>query len=266
MVDSAALDDAEFLIRSTHRIQLLEAIADEPRSRSELQELTGVARVTLGRSLGDMEDRNWIERVDHDYEIRPLGELTLDGISDCLDALETQRRLQSIMHLMPTESFDFDLRHLHDAEITLADRTDTTAPARRYATLMAEATRIRKCSFAVDPSVANAFWEQTTQPEQDIEAVLTPGALETALEIQEEQTLEEFDDPKRALLEYETVYVHEEMVPYNMLITDRIVAFLLSERQGTLPAMIECENETIRRWAEDTFESYRRTATPVEID
>lgn len=265
MVDTDALEDAEFLVRSTHRIHLLEAIAAESRTRDELQELTGVSRVTLGRSLGEMEDREWIERVDHHYELRPLGAIALDGISTCLDAMAAQRQLRDLVEFLPTDEMDLDLRSFGDATITRADRTDTAAPARRYAALMAAADRIRKCSYAVEPAVARAFWEQSIPPEQDIEAVLTPEALETALDVQADLG-PEGEDPRETLLEYETVFVHEDTISYNLLIADDTVALLLSDDQGNLPALIESTNEVVSAWANEVFDRYRREATQVTTE
>ncbi|MFC7028713.1 ArsR family transcriptional regulator [Halomicroarcula sp. GCM10025710] len=68
------LEEASFLVRSPHRIQILEALREAPQTRGDLVDRTGVSRITLGRSLGTMADRKWLARTDGRYHIRPLGE------------------------------------------------------------------------------------------------------------------------------------------------------------------------------------------------
>ena len=57
---TTALDDVDFLTRSEHRVTVLETLADEPHEYTELKDLTGVSRVTLGRLLAQFEEKGWI--------------------------------------------------------------------------------------------------------------------------------------------------------------------------------------------------------------
>jgi predicted transcriptional regulator len=69
----AAIGDVAFLTRSGHRVSALVALAERPRSRAALRELTGVSASTIGRTLGEFERRNWIRRDGHEYEATQLG-------------------------------------------------------------------------------------------------------------------------------------------------------------------------------------------------
>lgn len=262
-----SLDEAEFLIRSEHRIEIIAALAEQPHTRAELQDLTGVSRVTLSRSLGDMEDKRWIAREDKYYELRPLGGLALDGISTCLELMQTQQKLQDAIEFLPTDDMDLNLRHFADAHLTFADRTDTSAPVRRYAALMASARQIRKISYAVDLTVAETFWEQVTRTNQDIQAVLTTGALDTAIAAQKEIGGTDDDAAaKQALLDFESVFLYDGDLPYHLVIADETVGLLLSDERGLLPVVIESDNESVFTWAEHTFETYKREAVPLNAE
>jgi len=60
--ENSPLDDIEFLARSDHRVTALDALATRPQSRTDLRELTGVSRSTVGRTLREFEARRWIRR------------------------------------------------------------------------------------------------------------------------------------------------------------------------------------------------------------
>lgn len=68
------LDDVEYLARSANRVRVLETLAKGPHDRTDLQEKTGAARATLGRILGEFEERGWIRRDGAEYELMPLSD------------------------------------------------------------------------------------------------------------------------------------------------------------------------------------------------
>ena len=104
------LDAVDWLTRSEHRVEVLKALAEGQRSRSELQESTGVSRVTSNRMLAELEDRNWIRRDSQDYEITPTGRLVFEDFNRLSDTTATGQKLGDIQQYLPTEEFDFDLQ------------------------------------------------------------------------------------------------------------------------------------------------------------
>ena len=135
------LDAVDWLTRSEHRVEVLEALAEGQRSRSELQELTGVSRVTSNRMLAELEDRDWIRRDSQDYEITPTGRLVIEDFNRLSDTTATGQKLGDIQQYLPTEEFDFDLRRLGESRVTRPTEADTLAPLSRSATLMRQATQ-----------------------------------------------------------------------------------------------------------------------------
>lgn len=54
------LGDIEFLARSEHRLTVLETLPEEGLTPNELKEETGIPRATIGRILGNFEERGWV--------------------------------------------------------------------------------------------------------------------------------------------------------------------------------------------------------------
>lgn len=73
------IEEIEFLASSKHRVRVLNALAEGGCDRADLQSVTGAHASTIGRVLGDFEERRWIDIFDdrvaiccHDVETRAL--------------------------------------------------------------------------------------------------------------------------------------------------------------------------------------------------
>jgi len=52
-----AIEDIAYLTRSVHRVEVLEALTEGPKYRSDLPALTGVSRSTIRRTIREFESR-----------------------------------------------------------------------------------------------------------------------------------------------------------------------------------------------------------------
>jgi len=52
-VPTDAIEDVAYLVRSTNRVRILDALADDPRTRRALTEATGASRTTLDRIVNE---------------------------------------------------------------------------------------------------------------------------------------------------------------------------------------------------------------------
>ena len=136
------LAEIEFLALSPNRVTVLESLAGGPRTRSELAEETGASQATLGRILGDFEDRDWVARTDGAYAATATGRLVAEGFRELLDVMATERDLRDVVAYLPTEAMDFDLRHLADATIVTPTETRPNAPLQRLLALMRRADSV----------------------------------------------------------------------------------------------------------------------------
>jgi len=176
--DAEAIEEAGFLVRAPHRVEVLAELAAGPRTRPELEASTGVSRVTLGRSLAAMESRNWVERRDGRYVLRPLGGLVLDGVTGFLETTATSRHLGDVVDLLPTAEAGFDLRWLADAAVLVATRHDSGVVIRRYLELLADASRLLVLKDTVDLAAVRAISDRTATGALDADVVYSDGAIE----------------------------------------------------------------------------------------
>ena len=110
---TTALDDVDFLTRSEHRVTVLEALADEPHEYTELKDLTGVSRVTLGRLLAQFEEKRWIVENEQ-YKITPVGEIIASDLLTLLETTELAQELQDVIQWLPTAAMDDILKLLSE--------------------------------------------------------------------------------------------------------------------------------------------------------
>jgi predicted transcriptional regulator len=259
---STVLETVEHLVRSPTRVALLQELREGPVPRGDLQSRLGVTRMTMSRLLPDLVDRGWIRGDEDGYRLTAPGRFLLEELESFGARVEIADRLAGVVPYFPAD-LDVDLAAFADGRVVTADSTDTGAPTRRYAALITGASRVRKLAHAVEIAVTDAFWRTLATGDRDVEAVLTPAALETALAVQREAGLTPGVTPEAALAEYERVLLFDGDVPVHFLIADDTVALLLHDDNGGLPALLETTSADVYVWAERTYESYRREATPV---
>jgi predicted transcriptional regulator len=85
---NSPLDTIEYLARSDHRVEVLDAIRTTPRTREEIRDLTDASRVTAGRIIADLEDRGWIVRRGTEYEATTSGRFVAREFSRLMRNLE----------------------------------------------------------------------------------------------------------------------------------------------------------------------------------
>jgi len=256
------LDDIEFLVRSEHRVEVLDALAEHPRSRTDLRALTRASSSTIGRMLREFEDRRWIVRDGHQYEATQLGGFVASGVMDLLERMETEQELREVMRWFPTDEVTFDVvRCLRDAEIVRWSPTnpDPTLHVRRVAEWLGAAEQVRVVVNVVTPSVMGAIRQGIVNGEQTFEAVLTPDVFASVE-----------NDPEMAaalseLVESEnyTAFAYDDDLPVRFFIADDTIGIGLSSDEGFLRELVISDDEDVREWAVGAFETYRDEAKLV---
>lgn len=256
----AALEEIEFLALSPNRVAVLQSLADGPRTRSDLAAATGASQATLGRILGDFEERSWVERRDGGYAATATGRLVARGITDFLEVVETERSLRGVVDHLPGGELDFDLRHLADATVTTPSGTRPDAPLQRLLDLEAEGDRIRAFSHAFNERSLSLAAERVAAGTLRFEGVFSRGAID-ALASDEElrRLLAELLDADGA-----AVRVCESEIPLAGSVVDGEVHLLVRDADGVLRASIDTDDPVVRSWAVDRFETYWEGARPLE--
>ncbi|WP_410764536.1 helix-turn-helix transcriptional regulator [Haloferax sp. DFSO60] len=246
------LEEIEFLARSPNRIRVLEALADEPHSRRDLQSKTAASQPTLARILSDFEERQWVEKGGSQYEATPLGELVADGFTDLISIVETETRLRGIAEWLPTDQLDMDLRRFDDARITRPTRTDPSGPLKRALDLSARAETQCIVSYVINYEMLETLSEAAVEGSQSFRAVIAPETIEMVRG--DDTSWTRFEQLVGA--DAADFRVTDEPIPFAMGVADETVYFFLRDEDGILRALLESDDDDVRSQAMQTVESY----------
>jgi len=255
----AALDDIAFLANSANRIRVLETIVESSRERNEVHEQVDATRVTIGRTLRDLEEKNWIEQQGRTYTSTPLGEWVVEDMMHLIDEIEAERRLREPLEWLPIEHLTFDIRRLRDAEILLLDGSDASAVFRRIFEFHNSGDWIRGIARDAAPEFVENHWRNTVHGNTKLEMIMTPEIVDA---------IRNHPDAVRQLREMielaETdFYVHDQ-IPFSVGIVDGEVGINLIDEQGALKGGLVTDDEAIHEWAVDRYESFREEASPLD--
>ncbi|OIB58225.1 helix-turn-helix transcriptional regulator [Natrialba sp. SSL1] len=254
-----ALDDIEFLARSPHRVTVLESLAERPQSRAALRTETGASMSTVGRTLREFEARHWIVRDGDEYRATQLGSFVAAGLSDLLERIETERTLRDVWEWLPIEANEFPIEIGADAVVTVAETSDPYRPVNRFVELLRETETFRFLGF--DLGLLDPCREEFCQRILDgMETeIIDPPHVAAAVR-------RTHPDLSREALESGnlTVLLHREVPPYGIsLFEHRVGISGYNQDSGTVKVFVDTETPAARRWAEDTYEQFRREARPL---
>jgi predicted transcriptional regulator len=127
-----AVREIEYLARSSHRVEVLYAVADHPLRRDELRELTGASSANLSRVLRGFEERHWIVRDGCWYKTTLLGEFVAGEFRGLHEGMKTEQQVRDIWLLLPAEAREFTLGMISEGVVTVAEREDPYRPVNRF--------------------------------------------------------------------------------------------------------------------------------------
>lgn len=262
-IPSDALADVAHLARSENRLRILSALEDATATRRELEDATGIARATVGRTLADFEDRGWVrETGDREYEPTPIGARFIAEFAPFLDAVEAIRRLGDRVAWLPTDEVPLDLGHFSGATIRLPEPADPFAPAMSLTDLLRDAAQFH-CLVGVAPPLG---FEQAMRDEVVADDLVTRHVI-TAEEL---AYLREDPERRSRWREYidagGDVYCYDGDIPCNLLVFDETVIIGPHPRDGTPAGLVESKNEAVNAWAHEIISSYQRESDSLEAD
>lgn len=254
-----SLDDVAFLVRADHRVEVLTALADRPRSRTALEELTDVSRTTVGRSLQGLEERGWVVGDGREYRATEPGAFVAAGVESLVDRIDVERALRDVWDLLPTGESGFGLEACRDAVVTVARTDDPYAPLNRWVELLDASDRLRfvgsdvglvePCREELRRMILGGMRAEVVDPPEHARHVLSthPEFCEAV-----------FGSENLALL------VHEGLPEYGLgILDDRVTVCGYHPEDGTVRVVVDTDAADVREWAESTYESYRRDARPL---
>lgn len=261
---SSSIEDIEFLARSSHRVEVLDALADAPRTRHELKERADVSRITIRRLLEDLEERGWIEHDNGQYEATASGRVVAREFARLQSNLSVADRLDDALEWLPTGEFGFDLARLHDADVLRATSWESQTEAIRHAAdLVEEADYLRGTAIGFSHEVVDAIRELVVEDDGRFEAVVDETAFGM---IRDDAGLRRrFRDLLAS--ENAALYRYTGAAPLHMVMTfDDIVVICGHVDEGPPPGTLESRDERVHAWAKSYFETALAASEPVGVD
>lgn len=259
---SAPLTDIEYLSRSEHRVATLSALAERPRSRTELRGLAEVSRSTTRRTLRAFEDRNWVRRDGQQYEATQLGAFVAASMEALVDRLETERALRDVWHLLPTDADGFTVWLWSDAVVDTAEPADPYRPVNRFLSLLRSADRVR---FAgIDRALLEPCLDELCQQSlggTDAEIIVSADALDYLRSTDAAQPAAAVDSGALA------VRSHDDVPAYGVgSVDDRAVLAATDPDSGTVRVLLDTDTPGARDWGDRRYRTLRSESVPLGIE
>lgn len=256
-----ALEAIAYLSRSENRVRILDELASGSLPRRELETETGVSRTTLGRILGEFEEREWAERTaDGEYAATPRGRHVITAFRPVVEEVAAIQHLGESVAQLPTEELSIGLEHFEDAVVRRPEPNDPLGLVRRLVTLLEEASSFRSFTFLAPPvPVGEAMADGVESGQLTAEHVLAGGLVEYI------QSNPDGPPPWQAYLEAGArVYRYDDHIPCNMFVIDDTVIVLNDKATGN--EFLESDDGTVREWAVELIGAYREDAERVAAD
>lgn len=259
---SSAVDDIAFLANSENRVAVLRSLINGTHSRHVIAEKTDVSRVTLGRILDELEDRQWITQQGQVCDITPLGAWVIEEFTALSKMMESEQTLRQVFQWFPAEDYGFHISCLADADITLISRADASAPISTLIKQFEIGGRVYAFSFAITSQFLDACWRHVMDGRVTWEWVFTTEVLDVLTNSPEmaRQSREMLESGKAEYRHY------EGDIPYVVIVSEEMVNLRLADADGAATALIQSNHDPVRAWAETTFQEYWRDGSPIEAN
>lgn len=258
-----AVRDIEFLARSEHRIGAFEALTDGRRDRRDLRAATGASSPTIGRIVGDFEDRRWIVRDGSSYELTPLGEFVADRFLELREGMRTGRTLRDVWRWLPREMDGFSVECFADAVVSYPGPGYPYQPVERVTRLLESTESIRGLGTTVYKSGNLETFCRRVLEGMDAEYVYSPSVLRAVIAWNPELTARVLERENCTIL-IDDDLPDDDRCGLNIM-DDRIGICGHDPETAQLEAVIDTRSLDVREWAMAVYEECRREARPFEV-
>lgn len=258
--DDSPTGDVAYLVRSDHRVPALVAMTERPRSRSELCELTGVSTSTMRRTIAAFEARSWVRKEGYRYVATRPGEVIAAEMERLLARVETERSVRAVWDRLPAAIGDLSIETWGELTVTAAEPDAPYRPVKRFETLLGRTSAVR----FLRPEVALMEFcfdllEDLLDDGVDLTLIDRPAC--------HAYFFSTYPEHAAAMVRRDnfTVLAHDDLPAYGVgLLDDRVIVSCYEAGSGTVQALIDTDDPTVREWARSTVERYAADARAVE--
>lgn len=259
-----SIRDIEFLASSENRAGVLDALLEQPLSRDELQAATGASSPTMGRILGDFEDRNWLVRAGRRYDLTPLGAYVANRYADLREAMGTERMLRDVWQWLPREMDGFSVELFADAVVSYPGPGYPYQPVERVTHLVEETNTMQTFGTTEFKSTNLAVVCDAVLDGMEYECIYPTEVLEQVVTWNPERVAEAFARDNC------TILLHESLPDDDRcgicLFDDRMGICCHDDETGLLEAVVDTDAPEAREWAESVYREHRAEARAITPD
>ena len=251
-----AIEVAEVLVR---RHAFVDRLRERPHEKRELVSALDVSRPTVYRGLRELEDADLVEHDSGRYALTTFGDIVVDRFVGFLDSVGSAAEVESFLRWVPPGSLDLDPRHLADATVVSGSPGDPYAMVNRHVRRLKEADDVRALLPLTGLHAHEAMHDRIVRGDGRAELVVAPPVVET---MRSDPDYRPLTTDLVATDRYEVLVA--DGLPYYLGVLDDLTQIGVDD-DGQPRALLETEDDTVRAWAEATFESYRADAVPADL-
>lgn len=257
--DGESFESLSYLLRSEHRVAVLEAVQHSTLNRTELQATTGVTRPTLSRILSSFESRRWITReASGKYTATTIGAMLVEEVLGAMATFRTCGRLESVIETVPRDLLPSDPSNFADAVVTVSKPGAPAGPTRRLASLVEASRTYQECYPMVLGQPSRAILTSHLASEGTATVVVQPAVVEGLAADPVQSVLDALEADRLDV-------AVTESVPFRLtILDDRVAIARHDEATGAVTALMDMDRRRAIDWAEGVFESLLDEATPLE--
>lgn len=270
-----ALEPLDYLTRSKHRVQVLEALTEtipkpgldtpgyEPR---ELRDMTGASEATVSRILKEFDERGWGERnATGEYTATPVGQSIAIVFAPLHDSMEVIQHLGDAVAVLPFNELTISMEHFRDATV----REPTGPQPRDFGAfligLLSDSSMLYSLTYVPAPAgLAEEVTEQITIGSLDSTTIYPEHIIGFFVDASWKTTREQILAQLDAGAEW---YTYNGHISCNIFIFDETVVFENSQvndvKAGTA---IVTTDDAVREWALNVFERYQEESIEFAVE
>ncbi|WP_255194853.1 helix-turn-helix transcriptional regulator [Halorarius litoreus] len=239
----------------SNRRPLVEALADGPRSKADLEARLGVARSTVYKGLRELETVGVVRVTDEGYALTQFGRLARRKHDDYRATVERLCAVRSVLSAVPAD-VHLPLSFIERSQVVMPERHAPERPLTTFEAVADEADRLWTLSPVAIPRFMPDIHEDVECGDRDIEIVVEPAALDALM-----AGYDAFDAAVEAGLR---VYESPGSLPFGLtLFDDEAVSLAAYASDGSLRGLLLCTCPDAMDWAEGVYERHRAAAAEV---
>lgn len=256
-----SLEEIEFLARSEHRVVALRTLRDGPSDRDDLQAATDASKATVSRLLNEFEDRNWVVRDGHEYELTDPGEFVAEEFLRLVARMETEVELRDVWQWFPTDLPGCTMSLFADAVITKLGSHSPYLPSPRFVELNESARTLRGVQRALPKPASCEVWERHLAAGGEMHKAISPAYIDMLLEeISEDVIREAVQSGRLTLSAHDALSTNAGVAFFD----DRLVV-LCRDDDVVTRVMVDTDAPEAVAWGESIYERARSEARPVDL-